>query len=398
VKGKKGARKAVAGAEATPWIGYARYHIALTLERDTQFRKLSLPDDKLKRGLEERLAFLKKLNDSYQSVVEVAGPWAVAALDRLAGWVLAFADEVDQIEPPKTASPEAIAGFRKGLKSVSDPLRAKAIQTWRTAYEKAVERELLSPVLPAIADRLADFGASTPNRAQGFRDKFRLSGQPADGGKEGRGNAFERIRRSLVENAKNASAWIDYGNLLWGDGKPLVAKIAYERALLLNPKAAAALNNRGVLIASGSGQEDWIRIEEANEYFKQAIAKDELFLAAKFNRGAVLNYYRIFAKAKPYWTQVAAVAPQPDVLDGIAIADQGQGNFEGAEKTFAKATKAGGDSDRSSAVYHQAARIAKSDPGKCAKLATKLLDETSGFERQAVEHLGDLCKEAKARK
>ncbi|MBS1964140.1 MAG: hypothetical protein JST04_18150 [Bdellovibrionales bacterium] len=388
-RGRKGR---TSGASSSPWIGYARYHLATTLERDTQFRKLSLPDDKLKRGLEERLAFLKKLNDSYQSVVAVAGPWAVAALDRLANWVMNFADEVDQIEPPKDAKPEAVAGFRKGLKSVSDPLRAKALETWRTAYQKAVELELLSPVLPSIADRLTDFGASLPNRAQGFRDKFRLSGQPADGGKEGRGNAFERIRQSLVDNAKNPTAWIDYGNLLWGDGKPLVAKIAYERALLLNPKAAAALNNRGVLIASGSGQEDWIRIAEANEYFKQAIAKDELFLAAKFNRGAVLNYYRIFTKAKPYWNQVAAVAPQPDVLDGIAISEQGQGNFDSAEKTFAKATKAGGDSDRPSVIYHQAGRISRTDPGKCLKLTNKLLDETSGFERQAVQHLGEICK------
>lgn len=396
-KGKRTVRAPV-GNDTSPWIGYARFHLATILERDTQFRKLSLPDDKLKRGLEERLAFLKKLNDAYQSVVEVAGPWSVAALDRLANWVIAFADEVDQIEPPKTATPEAIAGFRKGLKSVSDPLRAKAIETWRTAYQKAVERELLSPVLPALADRLTDFGSTFPSRAQGFRDKYRLSGQPADGGKEGRGNAFERIRQSLVENAKNPTAWIDYGNLLWGDGKPLVAKIAYERALLLNPKAAAALNNRGVLIASGSGQEDWIRVAEANQYFKQAIDKDELFLAAKFNRGAILNYYRIFSKAKPYWTQVAAVAPQPDVLDGIAISEQGQGNFEPAEKTFARATKAGAESGRPSLLYHQAARLSRTDPGKCVSLTNPLLDETSGFEREAVMHLNELCKTWKSGK
>lgn len=395
--GKK-AKGGKASLDLSPWVGYARYHIATKIERETQFRKLSLPDDKLKRGLEERLKFLEKLNKSYLSVVEAAGPWAVAALDQLANWVANFADEVDQIEPPKGSTPEAVAGFQRGLKSVSDPLRAKAVETWRNAYQKAVERELLSPALPLIADRLADFGSALPARAQGFRDKYRLSGQPADGGKEGRTAAFERIRKSLTENAKDALTWIDYGNLLWGEGKPLLAKISYERALLLNPKAAAALNNRGVLIASGSGQEDWIRVAEANQYFKQAIEKDELFLAAKFNRGSILNYYRIFSKAKPYWMQVVSVAPQADVIDGLAISEQGQGSSDIAEKSFGRATKAGGDSSRPTLGYHQAARISGSDPGKCVKLTNKLLDETSGFERMAVQHLNGFCKDRKSQK
>lgn len=385
-------------SDTSPWVGYARYHNAMTLERDTQFKRLALPDDKLKRGLEERIKFLDRLNKSYQGVVEVSGPWAVAALDRLATWVMNFADEVDQIEAPATANAASVAGLRKGLKTVSDPLRQKAVDMWRTAYQKAVERELLSPVLPAISDRLADFGVVPPGRAQGFRDKFRLNGQPADGGKEGRPTAFVRVRRVLTENAKDPLAWIDYGNLLWGEGKPLLAKIAYERALLLNPKAAAALNNRGVLIASGSGQEDWIRVAEANAYFKQAIDKDGLFLAAKFNRGAILNYYRLFAKAKPYWNQVAAVAPQTDVTDGIAISEQGLGSIEAAERAFGRGTKSGGSSDRTSVVYHLAARLSRSDPGKCAKLTSRLLDETSGFEHQAVKHLNEFCTQSSGKK
>ncbi len=390
-KGKQG--------DPSPWVGYARYRIAERLERDKKFNPLSLPDDRLKRGLEERVKFLDQLNKSYQTVVEASGPWAVAALDRLANWVVGFADDVDSIKPPVGSSPQAVEGFKKSLKTVSDPLRVKAYDTWKTAYQKAVAGELLSPSLPLIADRLADQGISPPARAQGFRDKFRLTGQPADGGKEGRMVAFERVRAVLLEDAKNVAAWIDYGNLLWGEGKPLLARQAYERALSLNSKAAAALNNRGVLIVSGSGQEDWIRVAEANQFFKSAIDKDELFLAAKFNRGAVLNYYRIFSKARPYWTQVAAVAAQADVLDGLAISEQGIGDYEQASKTFQRASKAGGASKRTSFVYHEAGRYMPKDASKCVSTVSRIDDdEVFGFERQAAAHLKATCTQWKAEK
>lgn len=388
-KGKK--------ADPSPWVGYARYRLAEMMENTKQFTNLQLPDAKLKRGLEERLKFLETLNKSYQTVVEASGPWAVAALDRLANWVMRFADDVDAIAAPAGSNPQAIEGFRKSLKSVSDPLRAKAVETWKTAYQKAVAGELLSPVLPQIADRLSDFGITPPARAQGFRDKYRLSGQPADGGKEGRTAAFERVRGALLEDAKNVAAWIDYGNLLWGEGKPLLAKQAYERALSLDAKAAAALNNRGVLIVSGSGQEDWIRVAEGNQFFKDALARDDLFLAAKFNRGAILNYYRLFAKAKPFWTQVAAVAPQPDVIDGVAVSEQGMGDANQAEKSFERAKKAGAESDRVTAQYHEAARISRSQPAKCVSIASRLDGEsTLGFERQAIQHLKAVCGQWKA--
>lgn len=379
--------------DPSPWVGLARYKIAEAFERSKTFAPLRLPDDKLKQGLEARLKFLDQISKSYNTVVEASGPWAVAALDRLAQWVVHFADDVDAIEAPKGADPKAIEGFRKSLKSVSDPLRQKAVDTWKTAYQKGEDGELLSPVLPLIADKLADAGVATPARAQGFRDSWRLSGQAADGGREGPGAAFEKVRGKLLENGKDVQAWIDYGNLLWGEGKPLLAKIAYERALSLNPKAAAALNNRGVLIVSGVGQEDWIRATEANQFFKDALKKDELFLASKFNRGALLNYYRLFKKAKPYWTQVQVVAPQPDVIDGIAIAEQGLGQWDTAEKTFARADKAGAQSNRVHAIYHEAARASRKNTQQCVSRLKKLEDQVlQGFERLAYLHLKSFCK------
>src|SRR6185437_14524196 len=100
------------------------------------------------------------------------------------------------------------------------------------------------------ADHLADAGASFPRRAQGVRGKFRLAGIAADGGADGREAALAKVRARLEKNTTDVSAWIDYGNLLWGSGKPLLAKIMYDYALTLSPDNASALNNRGVLEAS----------------------------------------------------------------------------------------------------------------------------------------------------
>ena len=378
-KGKK--------ADTSPWVGYARYRLVEIFEKEKVFTntRLALPDDVLKRGLEERTKFLGELNARYQGVVEANGPWAIAALDRLASWVMNFADEIDGIDPPPTANAATIAGFQKSLKGVSDPLRNQALASWRTAYQKASAQETLSPMIPAIADRMARFGVAPPYLSQGFRDRYRLSGQPSDGGTVGKGMAYERVRSVLLGNPKEVQGWIDYGNLLWGDGKPLLAKITYERALTLDPKAAAALNNRGVLIVSASGQEDWIRVAEADTFFRQALAKDELFLAAKFNRGALLNYYRLFDRAKPYWRQVVAAAPQPDAYDGLAISEAGVGDAASAQKDLDRAGQTGAPDKRFAAVYFEAVR-------SCGG-SLKKLDELglSGFEQTAAVRLRDLC-------
>lgn len=372
--------------DSSPWVGYARYKLVEMSERGKVFREpLQLPDDQLKRGLEERTKFLSELNAQYQSVVEANGPWAIAALDRLATFVMNFADEIDRMNPPANSTPESIANFRKSLKTVSDPLRSQALSSWKTAYQKALSGEILSPIMPEIVDKLVRFGSVPPYLAQGFRDKFRLSGQPADGGREGKGAAYEKVRTTLLSNPKDVQSWIDYGNFLWGDGKPLLAKIAYERALTLDPKAAAALNNRGVLIASSAGQEDWIRIAEADAFFKQALLKDELFLSSKFNRGAVLNYYRLFEKARPFWRQVAAVAPQADVYDGLSISELGVGDTVSAKQSLEKALKVGAPEKRFTALYFEASK-------SCGSALKNLeLLNLNGFEQSSVTGLKELC-------
>jgi len=392
----------VAGARATyrrvselkknpsPFIGYARYRLAEMLEVEARLEPMTLPEAQLKKALNQRLEYLEKLSQAYNSAVESGGPWGIAALDRLALWVFNLAEDIDRIPAAAGADAKVAAQFRKNLLSVSDPLRKKAIQTWNDAYRKSQSQEILSPALPGIVDHLAEAAPAHYIRAQGSRGRFRLSGIPADGGSEGRSGALERTRERLLKNAQDSMAWVDYGNLIWGDGKAGLARIAYERALSLNPKSATALNNRAVVTLSGGAEEDWFRAAEANELFKDALRGDDFFLAAKMNLAILYNYYRIFARAKPLWTQVLSKAQAPEAHEGLAIALQGSGDLKGAEASFAAA----GGGNRFVAAFHEAARAAVSKEGasRClAKVAEVDESAIGGFEKQAVENLRKAC-------
>ncbi|MBC7693647.1 MAG: tetratricopeptide repeat protein [Methylotenera sp.] len=407
-KGKKGSKaRAATVSGSSPFVGYARYRLAEMQETEASFSPLQLPETVLKKGLDQRIGFLQALTKSYQSAVDAGGPWAVASLDRLASWVDRFADDVDAITPSNTADSASVLQFRKSLKSISDPLRGKAMDTWKTAYQKGVAAEALSPAMPRIASRLGIY-------PQGFRGKLKLSGAAGNGGTEGRSATLEHIRERLVKNSRDPAAWVDYGNLIWGEGKPLLAKIAYERALGLDSRNSAALNNRGVIIASGMSQEDWLNSAEAMQFFSEANRHQELFLAAKYNRASMLNYYRVFSKSKPMWDQLALMSQSnsnSDVFDGLAIAQQGQGDFTGAAASFKKARELGADSSRFARGYHEAVANfrkavqegAEAGTGDGAHDCVSQLEKQdsatlAGFEKQSVENLKGICKQWKKEK
>jgi TolA-binding protein len=386
----------------SPFVGYARFKLAERLEKSSHFEPLQLPEARLKKALNQRTGFLEPLSKAYMSAVEAGGPWAVAALDNLAKWATHFADEVDQITPPQGASAAAIEKFKAQLKGLSEPLRRKALATFSQGYTKATAAEVLSPAVPAIADQLADAHFGAVRRAQGYRGKFRLSGIPVDGGSDGREVALKKVRDRLIKNSQEVSPWIDYGNLLWGSGKPELAAIAYEYSVSLAKGNPAALNNRGVISLSIDGEEDWFRAWQSNQFFREALKRDEFFLPAKVNLAALFNYYRLFAQARPYWEQVRAKVPNsPDVEDGYAISLQGTGEFSDAAASFKKATELGANEQRFANVYHEVARqLSDHEQGAQADLAaSKCLDRlkemngANGFEALAVENLKRTCSE-----
>jgi tetratricopeptide (TPR) repeat protein len=389
------------GKGLSPYVGYARYRLAEMMETEASFETLSLPESQLKKAVDQRMAFLEPLTKAYQSVVETGGPWGVAALDRLANWVLRFTNDLEGIAPPEGASAKTLEQFQKGISSIAEPLRRKSIETWLKAYQNALAGDVLSTSVPFLADRLSDARLETkkveyPYRAQGYRGRLRLAGVAADGADVGRITSLERVRERLTKNSEEASAWVDYGNLLWGEGKPLLARIAYERSLVLDPKSASALNNRAVILISGNGQEDWARVAEADALLKKALEKDSGYIPALMNRGALLNYYRLFAKARPVFEGLSTRVNNSDVWDGLAIAAQGLGQMGMSEGAFAKANELGASPKRFSLAYHQAASAVAETAGGAQRCLTRLgeVDESqvSGFEKESLDSLKRMCR------
>lgn len=392
-------KKAASLKSNSPWVGYARFQIARQKEEQHKFRfPLRLPEDKLKLALEERVKFIEQLGKDYSTVVESSGPWSVAALYRLGQSVLEFADEIDRIESPINRSQ-----FKDMLKSISEPLRARAYESFQQAFQKSLKDELFSPVMADLANALYDLDRSGATKRaswllQGARDRYRLSGEPADGSESGgRDLAFSKVRKALIYNAKDASAWIDYGNLLWGAGKPLLAKIAYERSLSLNPRAAAALNNRGVIVLSGYGQEDWIRTFEANTFFKESLKRDDLFLAARFNRASLLSYYRLFERSETLWAQVNAVVQDEDAFDGLGLAEAFRGDWARGDQLLRKADARGASTERFSKVVFKASEALALSKGRSS--CRSELEKTNGanlvgFEKTARDQISRACEQS----
>jgi tetratricopeptide (TPR) repeat protein len=385
----------------SPYIGYARYQLADFEEQRLKFAPLALPEVALQRGITERLNGFQRLSKSYTEAAEAGGPYAIASLHRLARWTLNFAEEVEGIRPSDGMVPAAQAKFQEALSSVSKPLRKKAGETWSQAYRRAAQAEALSPINGEIADQLADLKISPPGRAQGYRARWKLAGLPPDGGKEGRDEAFTRVRATLMKDPKASDTWIDYGNLLWGEGKPMLARLAYEQALALKSTSAAALNNSGVALLTSDGPEDWVAAADALARFRKALKDEPLLVVSKINIAILLNYYRLFERAKPLWEQVLAKYKSVDAWDGLGIAQQGSGSGSSARESFEQSKELGASKRRYAALYHEAAR--RSSQGtdgasECLALLEEIdTKDLEGFIADAVKRLKETCERWKTK-
>ncbi len=391
-KGSKAdrAEKAPVQTALSPFVAYARFKLAEFNENEIHFKNaLEFPEKQLKAAVNERIESIETLSRVYHKALDAGGPWAVAALDRLATWVEKLADDIELTTIPSDFSDKSQADYRKQLENFATGIRKKAAATFSQALDEGRKNEWYSPHIIHASDRLGALNGRK-GLAQGPRGRLRLSGVPADGGPEGRATSLEKVRERLVLNPKEVKAWVDYGNLLWGEGRPLLARIAYERALELDSKHSAALNNRAVVAISGSGEEDWVRIAEAMDAFKTVLTTDGFFLAAKMNRATVANYYRVFSKAKTLWEQVLEKHTPPDAYDGLGVAMVGLENDLEAEKQFEKAETQGAGKERWTKVFHKAVTQPKNSD--CLSILNSMNGvELMGFEREAFESAKKTC-------
>ena len=376
-------------ASKSPYIAYAQFRLAQILEKEMKNVPLQFPEEQLIKAITSRGEELKSVTAAYQKAIELGGPWGIAATERLGDLSLGFATEVSKILLSKELKPE----MKQAFAQVASKLQKDSLDKSKSAYAIALKNQILSPALPVIHDRLVDAGVSGMNRAQGARAGVKLIGMSPDGGKLGAVAAFESVRGKLVQSQDDALSWIDYGNLLWGTGKPGLSKIAYQRSLDLKTRKPDALNNLAVVMVSDQGFENWYAANEAVALWKNALKIESNNSAALFNLGHYFNYFRLFPLALPYFEKTVAKVSIGEVHDGLAVASYATGKIGEAELEFKKAEDLGEKSNRFAKKFIDAAK-AESDKSSCLSALSDISNakELKGFEKISADRLRARCQ------
>ena len=369
----------------SPYRAYAQFKLAQILEREMKNAPLTYPIDKLLRVFSSRVEELKPVSNAYQKAIDFGGPWGIAATERLGDLALGLSNEVQKI----LRDSQSTSDLKQSLTPVADTLKKQALTNSKSAYHLAEKEQLLSSALPVIQDRLVDAETPGMNRAQGARVGIKLIGMSPDGGSQGAENSFKTIRSRLLAKQDSALSWIDYGNLLWGSGKPGLARIAYDRALGLKTRMADALNNVAVVMVSDLGFENWFAANEAVAYWKRAISIEPSHSAANYNLGHFFNYYRLFSLARPYFEKIVRKVPIAGVHDGLGVARWGLDTQAEGILEFRRAEQLGADPNRFTRKYIGAAT---QGGFACLEILDKLASQDlKGFEKISENRLRERC-------
>jgi tetratricopeptide (TPR) repeat protein len=372
------------------YIAYAQFRLAQLLEKEMKNLPLKGSDDELIKTLTLRAGALAPVTTAYEKAIAFEGPWGIAASERFGDLNLDLASDLEKLVREGAISKTTAQTFS----AVAAKARSAAGERSKSAYAYAVKSQQLSPALPVIQDRLVDGGIGGMNRAQGERLGVKLIGISADGGKGGSAPALQEVREKLLKNQEDALSWIDYGNLLWGTGKPGLSKVAYQRSLDLKTRRSDALNNLAVVLVSDQGFENWSASNEAIVAWKKALSYESTNSAALFNLGHYFNYFRLFEPALVYFEKAERKVNIGEVHDGIAVASYGLGRKAEATMEFKKAEELGQNPKRFAKAYVTAAQalVAGSKDDCRDALDSVSNKDMKGFEKISADLLKARCQ------
>lgn len=122
------------------------------------------------------------------------------------------------------------------------------------------------------------------------------------------------LEKSLAENPRDVSRWIELGNAYFDTAQPLKAIDAYERSLALQPDNPNVLTDLGIMYRE-SGQP-----ERALECFDRAMQVAPSHEQARFNKGIVLLFdLHRHAEAKAVWQELLRLNPRATAPDGTGL-------------------------------------------------------------------------------
>lgn len=139
--------------------------------------------------------------------------------------------------------------------------------------------------------------------------------------------SVESLRQAVAADATLWRAWNALGRTLDIQGKHDEAKVAYDRALAIEPGAPAVLNNRGVSAMLAG------RYADAERDLRAAMEKDRELDRARSNLRLVLAWQGKYGEALADVSRVDA----PVVLNNIGYIAMKRGDLGHAEAYFAQA-------------------------------------------------------------
>jgi tetratricopeptide (TPR) repeat protein len=371
----------------SPYKAYAQFRLAQLAEKEMKREPLEFPQERLKRAYEARIAEIGPVLAEYQKASALEGPWGIAATERIGDIALEISTDVENALLDSRATPE----IKTGMMEVVAGFNKQAIELAKGSYQKAQKEQILSPALPILQDRLVDAGLGGMKHSQGTRIGIKLIGMDPDGGKIGREEAMKKVRDSLLKNLDDALGWIDYGNLLWGEGKPGLSIVAYDRSLALKSRYADAQNNRAVVLVSDLGLENWVAANDAIDLWKKALKVEPGNSAALFNLGHIFNYYRLFNLALPYLQNVSRKVRIGEVYDELAVSYWGLGKKTESNVNAKKADSLGLKPERFTRKFREAG-LSKGEA--CLSRLGEIAGgtELKGFERISVNRMKQRCQ------